>query len=134
MYNRYVPQPDGSFRRNQMPDPPGPSQRPSPPPGRPEAKPDSRPQPPCPDEPRPSPREGPPPCPQRRGRAPRQSLPVRPQSQREAAGVGSFLRQLLPKDFCTEDLLVVLLLLLMTGDCQEDQNSALLTLALYLFL
>ena len=31
-------------------------------------------------------------------------------------------------------LLVVILLLLMAGDCHEDQNSALLTLALYLFM
>jgi len=28
----------------------------------------------------------------------------------------------------------VLLLLLMAGDCAEDQNTALLTLALYLFM
>ena len=48
--------------------------------------------------------------------------------------IGSFLKQLLPKDFETEDLLVVLLLLLMSGDCQENQNTALLTLALYLFM
>jgi hypothetical protein len=48
--------------------------------------------------------------------------------------VGSFLRQLLPKEFDTEDLLIVLLLLLMAGDCQENQNTALLTLVLYLFL
>ncbi len=45
-----------------------------------------------------------------------------------------FLRQLLPKEFETEDLLIVLLLLLMSGDCQENQNTALLTLVLYLFL
>lgn len=45
-----------------------------------------------------------------------------------------FLRQLLPKDFDTGDLLVVILLLLMSSDCGEDQNTALLTLALYLFL
>lgn len=45
-----------------------------------------------------------------------------------------FLKQLLPRDFDTGDLLVVLLLLLISGDCQEDQNTALLTLALYLFL
>ena len=44
------------------------------------------------------------------------------------------MRNLLPKDFGTEDLLVVLLLLLMAGENQEDQNTALLTLALYLFL
>ena len=48
--------------------------------------------------------------------------------------VSSFLRQLLPKDFDTGDLLVVILLLLMAGDCKEDQNSALLTLVLYLFM
>ena len=49
-------------------------------------------------------------------------------------GILSFLRKLLPADFDSSDLLVVLLLLLMSGDCAEDQNSALLTLALYLFL
>jgi hypothetical protein len=48
-------------------------------------------------------------------------------------GAGSFLRRLLPKDFDTGDLLIVLLLLLMAGDCPEDQNTALLTLAIYLF-
>jgi len=48
--------------------------------------------------------------------------------------VGSFLRQLLPKDFDTGDLIVVLLLLLMAGDCEEDKNNALLTLALYFFM
>jgi hypothetical protein len=47
--------------------------------------------------------------------------------------VDGFLRQLLPKDFDTGDLMVVLLLLLMAGDCPEDQNTALLTLAIYLF-
>ncbi len=45
-----------------------------------------------------------------------------------------FLRQLLPKDFDTGDLIVVLLLLLMAGDCPEDRNTALLTLALYFIL
>lgn len=46
----------------------------------------------------------------------------------------TFLKNLLPKDFDTGDLLVVLLLLLMAGDSGEDQNTAILTLALYLFL
>ncbi len=44
------------------------------------------------------------------------------------------MKQLLPKNFDTEDLLIVLLLLLMAGDCREDQNTALLTLVLYLFM
>ena len=41
---------------------------------------------------------------------------------------------MLPKNIDTEDLLIILLLLLMSGDCAEDQNTALLTLAIYLFL
>ncbi len=46
----------------------------------------------------------------------------------------SFLKQLLPKNFDTGDLFIVLLLLLMAGDCDEDKNTALLTLALYFFM
>ena len=45
-----------------------------------------------------------------------------------------FLRQLLPKDFDTGDLIVVLLLLLMAGDNPEDRNNALLTLAFYFLM
>ncbi len=47
---------------------------------------------------------------------------------------GSFLKNLLPKSFDTGDLFIVLLILLMAGDCEEDQNTALLTLALYFFM
>ena len=140
MYNRYIPQSDGSFRRSQMPDrsrpAPHPEERPSPPPA-----------PPCP----PPEQEAAPPCkehepkPQNPGRCPRQGCcppprqkprPTRQDSCQEHSdgGIGSFLRNLLPKDFDTADLLVVILLLLMAGDCHEDQNSALLTLALYLFM
>jgi hypothetical protein len=52
----------------------------------------------------------------------------------EDTSVTGFLRRLLPRDFDTGDLIVVLLLLLMAGDCAEDQNTALLTLALYFFM
>jgi len=58
----------------------------------------------------------------------------RPNREPETSSILGFLKQLLPKDMDTGDLLVVLLLLLMSGDCLEDQNTALLTLALYLFL
>ena len=44
------------------------------------------------------------------------------------------MKQLLPRDFDTGDLLIVLLLLLMAGDNPDDRNTALLTLALYCFL
>lgn len=112
MYNRYIPQSDGSFRRSRMPDSSRPAQAPrqAPPPVREAAE-----EPPC---------EAPV---QEHHEPPRKNPPV-------GGSVGSFLRQLLPKDFDTGDLIVVLLLLLMAGDCQEDQNTALLTLALYLFL
>lgn len=61
-------------------------------------------------------------------------MPQRHRPPQENTSVGSFLKQLLPKHFDTEDLLIVLLLLLMSGDCREDQNTALLTLMLYLFM
>lgn len=119
MYNRYIPQSDGSYRLNRCPDQ-VPQPRPQPP------KPVPKPTSPCPEpEPQPCcppPREEPKPCPR-----------SNPKS-REGGSVTDFLRQLLPKGFDTTDLLIILLLLLMAGDCQEDQNTALLTLVLYLFL
>ena len=113
MYNRYIPQPDGSYRRNRCQEPtPKPKPQPAPPP-----------EPPCP----PPPPSCPPPEP-----APK--LCPKPQSRPCGGSVTDFLKHLLPKDFDTADLLIVLLLLLMAGDCREDQNTALLTLVLYLFL
>ena len=98
MYNRYVPQQDGSHRRNRVEEPP----RPVPPPQK----------------------------------APEVHIPPpHPQTMPPIGGsIGGFLRQLLPRDFDTGDLIVVLLLLLMAGDKPEDKNTALLTLALYCFL
>lgn len=93
MYNRYIPQQDGSYRKNRMPEQPTPKSEPS-----------------IPDH-----QEAHPPS-------------------RLGQSAESFLRQLLPKNLDTGDLLVIVLLLLMAGDCKEDQNTALLTLALYLFL
>ena len=127
MYNRYIPQSDGSYRRNAVPEP----KSPHPPIGR-----ENRPKPcPPPEVPcrEPEPKEKP--CERRsRNTCPPPKPPPRREPPRQETGVGRFLRQLLPKDFDTSDLLVVILLLLMSGDCAEDQNTALLTLALYLFL
>lgn len=124
MYNRYVPQPDGTYAKTRHQD-----QEPKP-----------KPQVPCPPDPPPCPEPDrvpvkAPPCPHRI--PPRTKRPPAPRQEHrepEGMGVGAFLRQLLPKDFDTGDLIVVLLLLLMSSDCKEDQNTALLTLALYLFL
>ena len=134
MYNRYIPQPDGSYRRSRVPDPhftphPFPVEGkceepvPSPP-----CQPASCPCAPEKPQPRSNPRYHPPrkpPC-----------NPPRPEKKPENCNtqVSSFLRNLLPSDFDTGDLLIVLLLLLMAGDCAEDQNSALLTLALYFIM
>ncbi len=110
MYNRYIPQPDGSYRRNHVPDP----KPPQPPPYCP---------PPPPQE---EPLCAPPPEPPRR--------PQMPPPCRQNTGAGDFLKRLLPKNLETGDLLVIILLLLMAGDCAEEKNTALLTLALYLFM
>ena len=52
----------------------------------------------------------------------------------QGSSVPNFLRQLLPKDFDTGDLILVLLLLLMAGDSPEDRSNAILTLALYFIM
>lgn len=120
MYNRYIPQADGSYRRNRILEPVSYPERPA-----------------CPPQLIPPEREENPiqncnncqlnqPC--------RRPMTKSASVQKQPDSAGSFLRQLLPKEFSTEDLIVVLLLLLMAGDCQEDQNTALLTLVLYLFL
>ena len=127
MYNRYIPQSDGSYRKSQMQDKP-PKQQP-----RLQTRPQPKPEPPCPppgknSDPPPGPPPGPNPPP--RKEPPKPAPP--PCIQGDSAL--SFLRQLLPKNLDTGDLLVIILLLLMAGDCKEDQNFALLTLAIYLFL
>lgn len=114
MYNRYIPQPDGSFRRKSV------QEKPVPPPT-----------PPCSEPVFTEPPPKPPNChtPRRNSRH-----AYRRPAKQEDTSVTGFLRRLLPKEFDTGDLIVVLLLLLMAGDCAEEQNTALLTLALYFFM
>lgn len=102
MYNRYVPQTDGSYRRRRIEE---------------EAK-------QCPQPPKQMPIPEPP-CP-----IPKQESYTPHRNQQ----VGSFLKQLLPKEFDTADLIIMLLLLLLAGDCEEDKTTAMLTLVLYLFM
>ena len=45
-----------------------------------------------------------------------------------------FFKNLLPKDMETADIFIIILLLLMAGDCEEDRSNALLTLALYFLM
>ena len=95
MYNRYIPQQDGTYQKNRIPTP--------------------QPQ-PAPPKPQPQPCHEPPP------------------PMRQPEGALSFLKQLLPQNLDTGDLLIIVLLLLMAGDGKDNKNSWLLTLALYLFL
>lgn len=120
MYNRYIPQPDGSFRRSRIPDNQQPSQVKPPPIVEPE----------CPPE---APPVQPRPCRHQQRSAPHKKSQCYPQSKEDTSAL-TFLRKLLPKEFDTGDLIIVLLLLLMAGDCTEDRNTALLTLALYFFM
>lgn len=106
MYNRYIPQSDGSFRKNRVQE-----QR------------QAQPQRPMRDNSHSAAH-----CPP----SPAAPSPVPP--SRTETSAWSFLKQLLPKDFDTGDLLIVLLLLLMAGDCEEEKSNALLTLALYFFM
>lgn len=108
MYNHYIPQSDGSYRRSAAQDQ---RHRPEPPKAKPEPP---KPQPECPPEP---PRPLPPPvCP-----PPKQT------------GVLDFLKGLLPRSIDTADLMIIFLLLLMNKD-DEGGLSPVLTLALYFLL
>ena len=111
MYNRYIPQPDGSHRRNKVSDStrPEPQHRPAPPP---------RP------EPSPSCQE-----PERQKHNGDHSP-----TQQASGSITGFFKNLLPKDLDTGDLLIILLLLLMAGDNEKERNNALLTIALYFFM
>lgn len=76
----------------------------------------------------------------------RQSLPDSPQPmspppapppsspRKPVENAGSFLGGLLPRGLDTEDLIVVLLLLLMSENCTDTPNTALITMLIYLFL
>ena len=105
MYNHYIPQSDGSYRRSAQPE----QRHPAPPP-----KPEPRPEPPkeCPPEP---PRPTPCPPPQNQG------------------SILDFFKNLLPRGLDTADLMIVFLLLLMNKD-DEGGLSPILTLALYFLL
>jgi hypothetical protein len=122
MYNRYIPQPDGSFHRKQIPDIPVTQKKST------EACSHSTPpQDTCTKEPHKHPNTKCRNCP-----GCRKYIQQTPESK--SSGIGALLHQILPKDFDSGDLMVILLLLLMSSDQSEDQTTALLTLALYLFL
>ena len=62
----------------------------------------------------------------------RETVPVpKPRTNEPITG---FLKQLLPKNMDTGDLIIILLLLLIAGDNEENRSNALLTLALYFLL
>ena len=106
MYNRYIPQPDGSYQRKRVQEP----QSSTPP--QPQHCPSSEPKKPVPAN----------------------QQPYQVQNNTGNGNLSAFFRQFLPGNFETGDLIVVLLLLLMAGDCQENQNNALRTLALYFLM
>lgn len=120
MYNRYIPQPDGTYTRKSVKDPAQSRTARQVPEERTHTHPDPMP-PKCPMPEHPHTPE------------PRKHRPVPRQKNEKSAA--SFLKALLPRDLDTGDLLIVILLLLMSADCSgEDQGNALLTLALYLFM
>ena len=113
MYNRYIPQPDGTHRRNPTQEPPGQPHHPKPPPA-------------CAG---PTPEPCPPPCPPKPADHPQHNRPVS-----SPDSLSGFFKNLLPANLDTADLVIILLLLLMAGNSEESKNSALLTLALYFFM
>lgn len=145
VYNRYIPQPDGSYRRQpgKEPKPSRPAPRPNPPTSRqpephrepPEHNQSEQPhrQPPARNQSQ-QPHRQPPVCnqPEPHRESKKCDPPEKHSAQKDAAG--NFLSRLLPGSFDAGDLLVIALLLLMAGDCPESKNTALLTLAMYFIL
>lgn len=121
MYNRYIPQPDGSYRKNTIQD-----------------KIKSRPKPvPNPSQPEKENKEcipSPPAEKQSFLKKKEQNVQCKTPNTNNDVSIGNFFKQLLPRDLDSGDLLVIILLLLMAGDCKDNKNHALLTLMLYLFL
>lgn len=127
MYNRYVPQADGSFRRSSVQEEASSSQahiiQPEP-----EPKQDKK-------IIQPSEESNNNQSKQMKKMPMRSPYPQQAVSREPQSGsIGSFLKGLLPQNFDTEDLIVVLLLLLISGNNSNDQNAALMTLGIYLFL
>lgn len=118
MYNHYIPQSDGSFRRSSVPEP---SRRPQRPPAAP-------PVPPSPPPPESAAAPEPIPCP----------LPEPAHRVESCSTVSesplSFLRKLLPKDLDISDLIIIGLLLLLSSDDCDNDLSPMLTIALYFLL
>ena len=115
MYNRYTPQPDGTYKRKSIPII---SQVNSTPPEKPAQE--------CVDE---HPSHSISDFPKQRT-TPKHNSPHR----RPEVSAGSFLKDLLPKNLDTGDLLIIILLLLMASDANDDNGNAMFTLALYLFM
>lgn len=110
MYNRYIPQSDGSFRRSQVNDG-GASRSPG-------------------NQRQPQAGQNAPPSP-----PPQATATVHQGSPGDMGmgNMGGFLKGLLPQSFDTEDMIIILLLLLF-GNSGKDTNATFLTLILYLFL
>lgn len=124
MYNRYIPQPDGTFRRNRIADLSEEqetyiNQETTKNAVEQEAKQQIH----IPNQDA------------MKNIQPRKTQRQKMMSQEQNPGsVSGFLKGLLPQNFDTEDLIVVLLLLLISGNNANDQNAALLTLGIYLFM
>lgn len=131
MYNRYIPQPDGTYQRSRMED--------HLPHSDPAAvnEPEAVPSPVKPHSTSPGTSQVSASHPSHTARNHRRTDYVsHPSVPRESSSgnILNFFHQLMPQGFDTEDLIIVLLLLLLSGDSGGEQNTALLTLVIYLFL
>lgn len=112
MYNHYIPQSDGSYRRSSVPE----------------------------GNRRQAQRPAPPPPPPKQETEEKQERPPQPEPKRECqerkpdGGLLSILRRLLPREIDSTDLLVIVLLLLLSDQEGDDDLAPLLTIALYFML
>lgn len=125
MYNRYVPQSDGSFIRSRVPEPPPQNQSNIPLEKiETEAQTETR-------KPEQRNTQG---KPKQRNFQPASQNYRSPKHHSNQETIGGFFKNLLPENLDAEDLIVILLLLLMSGSGANGSNNALLTLLIYLYM
>lgn len=133
MYNHYIPQSDGSYRRSSMPERSHKPQFNNP--IIPTPKPPPKQQPETEEAPCPPPQQPTQNAPhQQSGNKMQSHPPAPPMPQNDNHGILSFLKGLLPREIDTDDLLIILLIMLMNRDDDCDGLSPMLTLALYFLL
>lgn len=135
MYNHYIPQSDGSYRRSSVPDPPRQQQRPPQQRQERQERQEKHERQERQEQPRQKQENLPAPPPPQHAPQCQQQRPCEPACPSQPSrGLLSSLRRLLPKELDTFDLVIIALLILLSQEDNDGDLAPLLTIALYFLL